>query len=126
MTQSLDVRQRVHPLDDRLVRHRPERLVVDATIPPPPIRRPAIMGVPVEVDVPAMETLPLQQGIVAQDDLAAVATDERTHDVDAGPGQLLADLVAVVVAPDQVDRPVQLPEDFLRSLQGDILAGKIP
>jgi hypothetical protein len=31
-----------------------------------------------------------------------------------------------VVAPDQVDRPVQLPEDFLRSLQGDILAGKIP
>lgn len=84
------------------------------------------MRVPVEMEVPAVVAFPLQQGIVAQDDLAAVAIDERTHDVDAGPGQLLADLVAVVLAPDQVDGPVQLPEDFLRSIEGDILAGKVP
>ena len=115
----------VHPLDDGVVGHGLECLVVDATIPPAPVRRPAVMGVPVEVDVPAMETLPLQEGIVTQNDLATVAADDGPHDVDAGPVEFGADLVAIVVAPDQVDRSVELSEDFLRPLQRDVLAGKI-
>ena len=65
----LDVGQVAYPLDDSAGCHRLESLVVDPAVPPAPVRRPVVMRVPVKVDVASVVALPLEDRIVAQDNL---------------------------------------------------------
>jgi len=81
--------------------------------------------VPVEMDIPGIETMPFPERIMAQHDLRPVRGDHGSHVVDTCPAEFRADLVAIMIATDQSLGPVETLEDGGRVIEQHIFAGKV-
>ena len=57
--------------------------MADNTVPAATARRATVVAVTVEVHVPGVVPCPFEERVVAQDNLATVAADDRPHVVDA-------------------------------------------